>query len=127
METPELSVIVPVYNEADCLPSFHAELNSALKDLRLTHELIFVDDGSTDRSLEVIAGLQTADPAVAAVVLSRNFGHQTALTAGLELARGRAVVTLDSDLQHPPKLIGRLVEEWRKGAMVVHAVREETE
>jgi dolichol-phosphate mannosyltransferase len=127
MNDPLLSVIVPVYNEESCLPAFYSELAAALKALGMRHEIVFVDDGSTDASPGVLEGLQAGDPAVAVISLSRNFGHQTALTAGLELASGDVVVTLDSDLQHPPALIAQLVERWRGGAKVVHAIRRETE
>lgn len=127
MSEPLLSIVVPVYNEEGCLVLFHSELAAALKPLGVRREIIYVDDGSTDGTLSVIEGLRRNDPAVAAVLLSRNFGHQTALTAGMDLAAGDAIVTLDSDLQHPPALIPELVARWRAGAKVVHAVRQDTE
>lgn len=125
--TPLLSIIVPVLNEERCLGAFYAELSAVLKSLDIRHEVIFVDDGSTDGTMRVIEGLRAGDPAVAAVCLSRNFGHQTALTAGLDFAAGDVVITLDADLQHPPALIREMLARWRAGAKVVHAVREETE
>lgn len=126
MATPLLSVVVPVYNEERCLEAFYAELSRALEPLDLRHEIIFVDDGSSDGSLRIVERLRAADPAVSAVSLARNFGHQTALTAGMDFATGDVVVTLDADLQHPPALIAEMVARWRAGAKVVHAVREET-
>ncbi len=128
MDTPApvLSIVVPVYNEEHCIKRFYDELHGVLKAEGLPYEILFVDDGSIDDSLKVIDELRKNDPGVAAVVLSRNFGHQTALTAGMDLARGEAVITLDADLQHPPQLISRLVAEWRAGAKVVHTIRVET-
>ncbi len=126
MSAPELSIVVPVYNEESGLERFHAELTRVLQSLGQPYEVVYVDDGSTDASLAVLSRLRDADPAVGGVALTRNFGHQVALTAGLELASGRAVVTLDADLQHPPEVIERLVSEWKRGALVVTAVRSET-
>ncbi len=124
---PLISVVIPVYNEAECLRPLHARLSAVLRGAALRHELIFVDDGSTDPSLSVINAIQAEDAAVSAVVLSRNFGHQAALTAGLEYAKGDAAITMDADLQHPPELILALLGAWRSGAKVVHAVRTRTE
>lgn len=126
-QPPILSVVVPVYNEESCLERFHKELSGTLRSMIETYEVIYVDDGSTDRSLDVIDGLRRVDPNAHAVVLTRNFGHQLALTAGLEFARGSAVVTMDADLQHPPELIPALVERWRQGALVVNTVRADTD
>ncbi|MDE2292803.1 MAG: glycosyltransferase family 2 protein [Elusimicrobia bacterium] len=120
---PDLSVVVPAYDEEEALPLFHRRLSRALADTRLRCEIVFVDDGSRDRTAAVLRSLQAEDPAVCVVTLSRNFGHQAALTAGLELSRGRAVVTMDADLQHPPELIASMLERWRAGAAVVNGVR----
>ncbi|MFA6317477.1 MAG: glycosyltransferase family 2 protein [Elusimicrobiota bacterium] len=127
MDQPVLSVVVPVYNEEDCLASFHRELSGALRSMVETYEVVYVDDGSSDGSLAALEELRRLDPAVRIAVLTRNFGHQLALTAGLGLACGAAVITMDADLQHPPGLIPKLVEEWRKGAWVVSTVRTDTE
>ena len=116
-----LSVVAPVYNEADTIGEFHRRVTVALAEFPF--ELILVDDGSTDETSDVLAGLASVDPRVQVVSLSRNFGHQSALTAGLDHANGDAVVMLDSDLQDPPELIPRMLEEWRSGADVVSAVR----
>lgn len=123
MTAPLLSVVVPVYNEEQCLAAFHAELSSALRQTGLRHEILFIDDGSSDGTWALLGRLREQDPAVSAVSLSRNFGHQIALTAGLDLATGAAVVTLDADLQHPPALIPQMTARWKAGAMVVQMVR----
>src|SRR5438105_12347450 len=120
-ERPLLSIVCPAYEEEEVLPAFHRALAAALEPLRADYDLevLYVDDGSRDRTLEVIRGLAGADGRVRFLSLSRNFGHQAALTAGLEHARGDAVITLDTDLQHPPALIPALVAKWREGHDVV--------
>jgi polyisoprenyl-phosphate glycosyltransferase len=120
-----LSVVAPVYNEEDTVEKFYARVCEALDGLRF--ELVLVDDGSSDRSPEILTQLASSDPRVHVVFLSRNFGHQTALTAGLDHARGDAVVMLDADLQDPPELIPRMLDHWRGGCDVVYAVREHRE
>jgi len=120
---PTLTVVLPVYNEEALLPELHRRLIAALGPLALPYELLYVDDGSSDRSLEVLTGLAREDPRVGVLSLSRNFGHQMALTAGLDHARGEAVILMDSDLQDPPELIPELVARWREGLDVVYAQR----
>jgi polyisoprenyl-phosphate glycosyltransferase len=120
---PELSIVVPVYNEAECLPEFHRRLTAVLHKLNLAYEIIFIDDGSSDGSLELISRLRETDPRIKALSFSRNFGHMAALSAGLDIAAGRAVITLDADLQHPPELIPELVARWRTGSQVVNTLR----
>lgn len=122
----KVSIVCPAYEEEEVLPSFHAGLAAVLRPLEHEYrfEIIFVDDGSQDRTLEVLRGLAAADPRVRYLSLSRNFGHQAATTAGLEHATGDAVITLDSDLQHPPALIPLLLAKWRAGFDVVLTVRE---
>lgn len=127
MKSALLSVVVPVYNEEQCLEAFHSELASALAKTGLPHEIIFVDDGSTDASLRIIERLRQIDPSIAAIAFSRNFGHQAALTAGIDMAAGDAVITLDADLQHPPALITELIARWQAGAKVVQAKRNNDE
>jgi dolichol-phosphate mannosyltransferase len=117
-----LSVVAPVYNEEALLEEFYSRVCSALSGLDF--ELVLVDDGSTDSSPEILHRLASSDPRVHAVFLSRNFGHQTALTAGLDHASGDAVVMLDADLQDPPELIPRMLDDWYAGCDVVYAVRE---
>src|SRR5262245_29710905 len=122
---PLLRVVSPAYQEEEVLPVFHASLSRALAPLAAEFEIeiLYVDDGSTDGTLAVLRRLAADDPRVRFLSLSRNFGHQAALTAGLEHARGDAVVSLDSDLQHPPALIPELVARWRAGADVVLTIR----
>jgi dolichol-phosphate mannosyltransferase len=118
-----LSVVAPVYNEEGTIEKFCARVASALDGL--PYELVLVDDGSSDGSQTKLEQLAAADAAIKVVYLSRNFGHQTALTAGLDHARGDAVVMLDADLQDPPELIPRMLDHWRDGCDVVYAVREQ--
>lgn len=125
-EKLELSIIVPVYNEAGCLLEFYRRLSATLNALGLAYEIIMVDDGSSDGSLEIISRLNAAEPRVKALSFSRNFGHMIALSAGLDFAQGAAVITLDADLQHPPELIPNLVAKWRAGGQVVNTIRKET-
>src|SRR5919201_6538479 len=120
-----LSVVAPVYNEEATLETFYSRVCAALEGTGF--ELVLVDDGSTDRSAPLLSELASNDPRVRVVYLSRNFGHQTALTAGLDHARGDAVVMLDSDLQDPPELINTMLDHWRAGCDVVYAVREQRE
>ncbi len=123
-----LCVVVPCYNEEDVLAQFYVELKDVLLSLDdLDYRIIFVDDGSEDDTLEILNALASADERIGVYSLSRNFGHQIALSAGLDAARGDAVVMMDADLQHPPALIRKLIEEWRQGYDVVSAVREWTD
>jgi dolichol-phosphate mannosyltransferase len=120
-----LSVVAPVYNEEELIEEFYSRVRSALEGVRF--ELVLVDDGSSDGSTAILDRLATSDPRVRVIYLSRNFGHQTALTAGLDHAGGDAVVMLDADLQDPPELIPRMLDHWRGGCDVVYAVREQRE
>jgi glycosyltransferase involved in cell wall biosynthesis len=120
-----LSVVAPVYNEEATVEEFYARVCTALDGIRF--ELVLVDDGSTDGSEKELRKLASNDPRVRVIQLSRNFGHQTALTAGLDHARGDAVVMLDADLQDPPELIPRMLDHWRAGCDVIYAVREHRE
>lgn len=122
----KLSIVCPAYQEEEVLPLFHAELTATLKSLsEYELEIIYVDDGSRDRTLDVLRGIARADSRVRYLSLRRNFGHQAALTAGLEHAGGDAIVSLDSDLQHPPALIPELVARWQAGFDVVITIRAE--
>jgi polyisoprenyl-phosphate glycosyltransferase len=120
---PDLvSVVAPVYNEEATIEEFYTRVCAALEGLPF--ELVLVDDGSSDGSPMLLDRLAGTDPRVRVVALSRNFGHQTALTAGLDHAKGDAVVMLDADLQDPPELITTMLDHWRAGCDVVYAVRE---
>lgn len=120
-----ISIVCPAYREEEVLPLFHAALVRDLEPLAAEYdlEILYVDDGSNDGTLDVIRRLASEDSRVRYFSLSRNFGHQAALTAGLEQARGDAIVSLDTDLQHPPRLIQELVAHWRAGNDVVHTIR----
>ena len=120
---PMLSIVVPCHNEQEVLPELHARLSAVLENIGQTSEIVFVNDGSTDRTLACLEMLRTRDPRVGLVNLSRNFGKEIATTAGLDHARGAAVVVIDADLQDPPEVIPELLAAWRDGADVVHAQR----
>ena len=119
---PQLSVVVPLRNEEEILPAFAERLSAALDGIGGDWEAILVDDGSTDATYGLAVELHGRDPRFKVVRLSRGFGHQIALSAGLDLARGDAVVTMDGDLQHPPEVIPELVERWKAGDEIVLAV-----
>jgi polyisoprenyl-phosphate glycosyltransferase len=116
-----LSVVAPMFDEEATAEAFYERTSAALEGIPF--ELVLVDDGSRDGTGEILDRLAAADPRVRVVYLSRNFGHQTAITAGLDHARGDAVVMIDADLQDPPEVIPKLIEQWLAGADVVYAVR----
>jgi polyisoprenyl-phosphate glycosyltransferase len=120
-----LSVVAPVFDEEETVVEFHQRVAAALADL--PYELILVDDGSRDGTPQLLDEIAARDSRVQVITLSRNFGHQAALTAGLDHARGDAVVMIDSDLQDPPEMIPSMLERWRAGADVVSAVRKSRE
>jgi glycosyltransferase involved in cell wall biosynthesis len=119
-----VSLVVPFHNEAEGIEHFFTELLPVLQHLSaFQFEVICVDDGSTDTTLEQLVAVHKRDPRVRVLELSRNFGKEAALTAGIDAARGNAVVAMDADLQDPPALIARLIDEWQRGAEVVLARR----
>jgi dolichol-phosphate mannosyltransferase len=124
-----ISVVVPIYHEEQVIPEFYRRTSAALLTLaeRYEYELLFVDDGSKDRSLQLLLDIGAQDPGVRVISFSRNFGHQMAITAGLEHATGAAVVLIDGDLQDPPELIPAMIAKWEEGYKVVYAVREKRE
>jgi len=122
---PELSVVVPVYNEADNVPVLYARLTAVLQSAGPDHEIVFVDDGSRDGSPAVLQGLAARDPHIVLVELARNFGHQVAISAGLENSRGKGVIVMDADLQDPPEVLPQLIAKWREGHDVVYAIKEQ--
>jgi len=118
-----LSVVVPAYNEQEVLPEFHRRLSLVLDELEFVCEVVYVNDGSTDSTVDVISALRTNDRRIALLDLSRNYGKEVALTAGLDHATGDAVIVIDADLQDPPELIPQLISTWREGYDVVYAKR----
>ena len=127
-QQPLLSVISPCYNESEVIGLFYETLRPVLESLdHLDFEMVFVDDGSSDDTLAQLNRFAETDPALRVLSLSRNFGHQVALTAGIDHAAGDAVVMMDSDLQHPPSVIPELVRQWRAGHDVVNAIRQRTD
>ena len=121
------SIVIPILNEAETLPELERRLVALFERLDGPCEAILVDDGSTDLSFELIAAMNARDPRFRVVRLSRNFGHQIAITAGLDAASGDAVVVMDGDLQDPPEVVLQMVERWRQGFDVVYAVRKARE
>ena len=117
------SLIVPVYNEEKTLPELYRRIKGVIEQLDGQTELILVNDGSRDRSLQIIRELHQKDARVSYLSLARNFGHQIAVTAGLNFARGQVIVIMDADLQDPPELILEMIEKWRQGYQVVYAQR----
>lgn len=122
---PIFSIVAPAYNEAEVLPAFHARLRAVLEALGEPWEIIYVNDGSRDATLEVVQGFRDADPRVGYINLSRNFGKEAATTAGLDHARGEAVIVIDTDLQDPPELIPDMARIWRSGVDIVYAQRRQ--
>ncbi len=122
----KISIVVPAYNEEENLPEAAARIKEHLP-LDAEHELIFVDDGSRDGTLRVLRALRAADPSIHFISFSRNFGHQSALRAGLDYATGDCVISLDADLQHPPRLLPVLLGYWREGYDIVYTQRAEDE
>jgi polyisoprenyl-phosphate glycosyltransferase len=121
-----ISIVVPVFNEEENLRELYRRIAGVMEYLGLSFELIFVDDGSTDRSFDVMLEISEKDKNVKIIQLSKNFGHQSAILAGVDHAQGKAVIMMDSDLQHPPELIAKLVEKWHEGYEVVYTRRSAT-
>jgi glycosyltransferase involved in cell wall biosynthesis len=122
-----LSVVVPCFNEEAGILLCHQQLTKVLDQLSMLYEVIYIDDGSSDRTGELLRGLYSDNPRVVVLRLSRNFGHQAAVTAGMVVCQGDAVIIIDSDLQDPPELIPKMVELWNQGYQVVYGVRESRE
>ena len=118
-----LSVIVPVFNESAVLADFHRQMSAVMLETGSDYELIYIDDGSSDNTVDRIAEIRKTDTHVALIELSRNFGKEIALSAGLDHARGDAVIIIDADLQDPPGLVHTFLEEWRNGYDVVYGRR----
>jgi polyisoprenyl-phosphate glycosyltransferase len=119
-----VSLVIPVFNEESVLPLLHGSVLRVLETTGEDWEMIYVDDGSSDRSLKLLVGYQNSDARIRVVELTRNWGHQPALSAGLAVARGDAIVLMDADLQDPPEVINQLISAWKQGAEVVIARRK---
>lgn len=125
--SPRYSIIAPIYNEEGNIPELYQRVREVMDQTGDPWELVLVDDGSRDRSRELISELAEKDSRVRPVIFARNFGHQIAVTAGLDYSRGEAVVIIDADLQDPPEVILDLIEKWKEGYEVVYATRAERE
>lgn len=123
MINPKYSLVIPVYNEETTLPELYRRLSAVMEQLREATEVIFVNDGSRDRTLTMLRDLRQDDPRICYLNFARNFGHQVAVTAGLNFVRGEAIIVLDADLQDPPELIPVLTDKWQQGYKVVYAQR----
>lgn len=120
----EISLIIPMYNEEDNIETLFKRVIDTLEKLKLTYEIICVNDGSKDRTLEILINYHQTNQAIKVVNLSRNFGKDIALTAGIDCAHGNAVIPIDADLQDPPELIGEMIQKWQEGYDIVYATRE---
>jgi len=120
---PKYSLIIPIYNEEETIPELYRRVSDVMDSLDDSVELILINDGSGDRSLNLMRELQERDARVCYISFARNFGHQAAVTAGLNFARGQVIVVLDADLQDPPELIPKMIESWQAGYHVVYAQR----
>jgi polyisoprenyl-phosphate glycosyltransferase len=123
MPVPTLSIVVPCYNEQESIHACHQKLTEVLCAQEVSYEIVYVDDGSRDKTVELLEQIHARDPHVVVVRLSRNFGHQPAVTAGLSASLGQAIVIIDADLQDPPELIPEMVKLWRSGYKVVYGIR----
>lgn len=125
MSQIKYSIIIPVHNEKECLKELYRKLTDVLKNVDNDYEIIFINDGSTDNSLEILNELNQENEKIKIIDFSRNFGHQMALTAGLKYASGEAIITMDADLQDPPEIIPQMIEKWKQDYKVVYGLRKE--
>ncbi|WP_276689680.1 MULTISPECIES: glycosyltransferase family 2 protein [Acidaminococcus] len=123
----KISFVVPVFNEEENIREFHRRLTQVMAPLPYDYEILFIDDGSKDRTSQLIRELAEKDSHVQGYVFARNFGHQLALTCGLDQSTGDAVISMDGDLQHPPEMVPELLKKWEEGYEIVQTVRKATE
>lgn len=123
IKAPKYSIIAPVFNEHECLPEFYKRIKTVMDSTKSSWELLLVDDGSSDGSTQIILDLAKKDKRVRPLIFARNFGHQIAVTAGMDHSQGEAVIVIDADLQDPPEVILDLISKWREGYQVAYAVR----
>lgn len=121
------SIVVPVFNEEEVLGQFYVRVTAVMEKITEEYEIIFVNDGSVDKSLSILKSFNSEDKKVRIICLSRNFGHQTAITAGLEHAAGEAIIVMDADLQDSPDIIPEFIEKWKNGFKVVYGIRKRNE
>ena len=124
---PTLTLVLPIYNEEDVIPELHARLQAFLATFDFAIEVLFVNDGSRDRSMALLREIAAGEPRYRVLSFARNFGHQAAITAGVDFARGEAVVVMDADLQDPPEVVQQMVARWREGYDVVYGRRRSRE
>lgn len=127
MSKPVYTIIAPIYNEIENIPHLYSRVTEVMEQTNQSWELVLVDDGSKDGSTDALRELGKKDEQVRPVIFARNFGHQIAVSAGMDYARGDAIVVIDADLQDPPEVILELIEKWKEGYQVVYAVRSERE
>jgi dolichol-phosphate mannosyltransferase len=123
VDRPTISLVVPIWNEELVIPELYRRVLQIMQHIGERWEMICINDGSSDRSLDLLLALRDQDPRVKVLDFSRNFGHQIAITAGSDFAEGEAVIVMDADLQDPPEVVQRMVQKWREGYEVVYAVR----
>lgn len=123
----ELSVVCPVFNEEAALDAFYQSLSRILEQIGTSYEIVFVNDGSQDKSLDIMREKAAADPHVRILDFARNFGHEAAMIAGIDYSRGEAIICMDSDLQHPTEMIPQMVQRWKEGFDIVNMVRTRRE
>jgi dolichol-phosphate mannosyltransferase len=124
MNTLKLSFVIPVFNEEKNLPELYERITKVIEVLKIPSQIVFIDDGSRDNSIKILQQLCEKDPRILTILFSRNFGHQTAVTAGLHYASGDAVVVMDSDLQDPPEVLPQFIQKWQEGYEVVYGIRK---
>ena len=123
----DYSIISPAYNEEKNIEELYCQLTKVMSKIEGEYEIIFVNDGSRDKSLEVLESLHNKDNRIKIIDFSRNFGHQIAITAGMDFVQGRAIIIMDADMQHPPEMIPEMIQKWKEGYDIVYTIRESTE